>query len=415
MPRLLPDIDPLVTSRDYRLLWSGQLVSQAGSALRLVAIPYQIYLLTESSFAVGLIGLFSAIPLIAFSLFGGVIADRMDRRRMLLITQTSLTAVSLALALTTALGLISVPLLYALTAIGAGVGALDQPARVALAPSLVERRHIPAAMALNQINWRIGSIVGPALGGVVIAAFGLASAYWIDVGTFLVAIVAIALLRPPAFVAPATRPHPLRSLVEGWQFILARPVLFTTMGLDFAMTLFGSTRALMPYFADRVFHVGPEGLGLLYAAPGIGATIVVLTSGWTSHVERRGLGVLLAVAAFGVANLGFAFVPPGAFLLGCALLAVAEGADSLSVIFRQTVLTMETPDALRGRVSSINLVFVAGGPQLGQVESGFLADALTPEAAIAIGGVACVGVAVVAAGLVPETVRYRADPARTPA
>lgn len=411
MARILPDVEPLRTSREYRLLWSGQLVSQAGSALRLVAIPYQIYLLTGSSFAVGLIGLFSAVPLIAFSLFGGVIADRVDRRRLLLVTQTCLALVSAALALSTALGLVSVPLLYALTAIGAGFGALDQPARSALAPSLVERRQIPAAMALNQMIWRVGSVVGPAIGGVLIAAFGLAFAYWLDVATFLVAILALALMHIERSEVVIVHPHVLRSLQEGWAFLLARPLIFATMGLDFAVNIFGTTRALMPYFADQVFHVGPQGLGLLYAAPGIGATVLLLTSGWTTVVQRKGLGILLAIGLYGAANLAFAFVPSNLFLVACALLALAEVGDSASVIFRHTILQMETPDELRGRLASINSLFVAGGPQLGQTESGFVADVLTPEISVAIGGIACVGLVVATAAVVPQIARYRTDAA----
>jgi MFS family permease len=409
MARILPNIEPLRSSREFRLLWSGQLVSQAGSALRLVAIPYQIYLLTGSSLAVGLIGLFSAIPLVVFSLFGGVIADRMDRRRLLLMTQTCLLATSAALAVSTQLGQASVPLLYALTAIGAGFGALDQPARSALAPSLVERRMIPAAMALSQTSFQLAAVVGPAIAGVVIGSFGLAWAYWIDAGTFVVAIVAIAIMHLPAFVPHVEPPHVLRSLAEGWSFLLARPLLFTTMAVDFFAMFFGVARALMPYFADRVFHVGPEGLGLLYAAPGIGATVVVLTSGWTAGVRRQGLGVLVSVAIFGLATAAFGIVPGNAFLVGCALLAIAQGADTVSTIFRHTILQLETPDALRGRLSSINLLFVAGGPQLGQVESGVIGDLLSPEISVITGGLACVGVAIVAAAAVPAVARYRAD------
>ena len=407
VPRLFPDITPLQASRDYRLLWTGQLVSQAGSALRLVAIPYQIYLLTQSNLAVGLIGLFSAVPLIVFSLFGGVIADRIDRRRLLLITQACLALVSAALAITTMLGVASPTVLYLLTALGSAFSALDTPARGSLAPILVGRRLIPAAMALNQMNNRVGAIIGPALGGVVIAAFGISTAYWIDVATFSVAIVAIALMRVP-HVAGVEHPPVLRALVDGWRFLLARPLLFSTMGADFCTMLFGTTRALMPYFADRVFHVGPEGLGLLYASPAIGATIVVLTSGWLSSVRRKGAGVLASIVVFGVANALFAFVPSGAFLIACALLAIGEGADSISTILRHTILQLETPDELRGRLASINLLFVASGPQAGQVVSGVVADAMTPEISILAGGIACVGVAFAAASLAPQVVRYRA-------
>ncbi|HEY6959772.1 MAG TPA: MFS transporter [Candidatus Limnocylindria bacterium] len=409
MPRILPDIEPLRVSRDYRLLWSGQLISQAGSAVRLVAIPYQIYLLTQSSFAVGLIGLFSAIPLILLSLFGGVIADRVDRRRLLLVTQTCLCATSLALAVSTQLGFVSVPLLYALTAIGAGFGALDGPARAAVAPTLVERRLIPSVAALNQTLWRVGSIVGPALAGVVIGVLGLSAAYWLDAATFLAAILAIAVMHVPAIETTEAPAHPLRALTDGVRFVLARPLLLSTMAVDFFAMFFGIARALMPYYADRVFHVGPEGLGLLYAAPGIGATVMVLMSGWTKDVERKGLGVLASVVVFGVAMALFGVVGPSGFLVGCLLLAIGEGADTVSTIFRWTILQMETPDAYRGRLASINFVFVAGGPQLGQVESGLVADLFTPEISVVTGGLACVAVAFVAGSLVPQLVRYRSE------
>lgn len=407
MPRILPDVEPLRISRDYRLLWSGQLVSQAGSAVRLVAIPYQIYLLTHSSFAVGLIGLFSAVPLIALSLFGGVIADRVDRRRLLLVTQTCLCATSLTLAVATQLGVVSVPLLYALTAIGAAFGALDGPARAAIAPTLVERRLIPAVAALNQTLWRVGSIVGPAIAGLVIGVVGLSAAYWLDTATFLVAILAIAVMHVPAIVTTEEHAHPLRALGDGIAFLVARPLLLVSMLTDAFAMFFGITRALMPYYADRVFHVGPEGLGLLYAAPGIGATAAVFTSGWTSSVQRKGLGVLASIVVFGAATASFGVVGANGFVVGCALLAIAEGADAMSTIFRWTILQLETPDAYRGRLSSINFVFAAGGPQLGDVRAGFFADAFSPEVSVVSGGLACVGVAVVAGSLVPQLVRYR--------
>ena len=407
MPRLLPDITPLQASRDFRLLWSGQLISQIGSSVRLVAVPYQVYLLTQSSLAVGLLGLFSAIPLIALSLFGGVIADRVDRRRLLLVTQVSLALVSLAFAVATQLGFASLPLLYALTAVGSCLVALDQPARSALAPSLLERRLIPAGAALSQSQYQVAGIVGPAIAGVVIAAVGLSTAYWLDAATFLASLSTTWIMRVPKLVPDLARPNMLRALADGWRFLLARPLLLATMSVDFFATFFGVARALMPYFADKVFHVGPEGLGLLYAAPGIGATIVALTSGWTAHVSRRGIGILLAVSVFGIAMAAFPLVAPFGFVFGCACLAIAEGADVISAIFRHTILQMETPDAYRGRISAINLVFVAGGPQLGQVEAGVVADLFTPEISIMSGGLACLAVVFVAA-LVPQVLRYRA-------
>ena len=409
MPALLPDITPLRSSREFRLLWSGQLVSQIGSAVRFVALPYQVYLLTGSTFAVGLLGLFQALPIIALSLVGGVIADRMDRRRMLLVTNVGLALVSLALATATQLGIATAPLLYLLTATGAGIGALDQPARSALAPSLVERRQIPAAMALTQTQWQLAAVVGPAIAGVLIAKLGLAAAYWVDVATFVGATLALLLMRTPAFDVTAVHAPPLRALADGIAFLWSRPLLLATMSVDFFATFFAVSRAVMPYFADRVFAVGPEGLGLLYAAPGVGATIVAFTSGWTNHVTRKGLGILISVAIFGLAIASFGFLPANAFLIGLALLAVAQGADTVSTIFRHTILQLETPDALRGRLSAINLVFVAGGPYLGQFESGVVAELLTPELSVITGGLACVGVVVVTQGLVPQVARYRAE------
>ncbi len=409
MPSLLPDIAPLRASREFRLLWTGQLVSQAGSALRLVAVPYQVYVLTGSSLAVGLLGLFSAVPLIALSLWGGVIADRVDRRRMLLVTNTCLALTSVALAVSTQLGLASVPVLYLLTAVGSGFAALDQPARSALAPSLVARRLIPAAMALNQTNFQVATVVGPAVAGVLIARFGLALAYAIDVATYLLAIGTLLLMRIPRSEVHVVHAAPLRALADGMAFLIARPLLLATMSVDFFATFFAVSRAVMPYFADRVFAVGPEGLGLLFAAPGVGATVVALTSGWTGGVRRKGLGILVSVAIFGLAIAAFGFLPSTGFIAALLLLAIAQGADTVSAIFRHTILQLETPDALRGRLSAINLVFVAGGPQLGQVESGVVAALWSPEASVVTGGLACVGVVFVAHALAPEVARYRAD------
>jgi len=409
MPAILPDIEPLRASRDFRLLWLGQLISQAGSALRLVAIPYQIYVLTGSSLAVGLLGLFSAVPLIALSLWGGVIADRVDRRKMLLVTNTCLALTSVALALSTQAGLATVPVLYLLTAIGSGFGALDQPARSALAPSLVERRLIPSAMALNQSQFQVSQVIGPAIAGLLIARFGLAPAYWIDAATFAIAIGLLLLMRIPRSEVVVVHAAPLRALADGMAFLLSRPLLLATMSVDFFATFFAVSRAVMPYYADRVFAVGPEGLGLLYAAPGAGATVVALTSGWTNRAQRRGLGILVSVAIFGLAIALFGLLPPTGFIAGLVLLAVAQGADTVSSIFRHTILQLETPDALRGRLSAINLVFVAGGPQLGQVESGVVADLWSPEASVVSGGLACVGMVFVAHALAPEVARYRAD------
>ncbi|HUQ16171.1 MAG TPA: MFS transporter, partial [Candidatus Saccharimonadales bacterium] len=359
MGRVFPDISPLRESPAFRLLWFGQVISMTGSMVRFVAIPYQVYLLTASPLAVGLIGLFQAVPTIVLSLFGGVIADRVDRRRLLIVTQVCLTATSLVLAVATQLEAVSVPFLYALTAIGASFSALDSPARSALIPTLLERRQVQAAVTLNQTQFQMAAVIGPALAGVLIASFGLATTYWIDVLTYLAAIGALLLMRQTAR-PPVQHASVLRSLVEGIAFLGVRRILLATMSLDFFATLFGSWRALLPYYADQVFKVGPEGLGLLYAAPGAGALIVALSAGWTNRVERQGLAILAAVTVFGLSVAAFGALPGEGFVLGLLLLAVAQGADTVSSIFRQTILQLEVPDALRGRLNAINMMFVFG-------------------------------------------------------
>jgi len=393
-------------------LWIGQLVSLSGTQLRLVAVPYQIYLLTGSSFDVGLIGLFQAVPLISLALFGGVIADSFDRRRLLLVTQVGLACTSAALAIGTQVGLANVPFLYALTAIGASFSAVDGPARGSLTPNLVERRQLAAAITLNQVLFQTAAIAGPALAGVVILNVGIAGAYWIDVGSFLVAIAAVAaMVVPPR--EPRARQPVMRALVEGLSYLGANRILFSTFVLDFLATFFGSPRALFPYYADRVFAVGPQGLGLLFAAPGIGSLIAAFGSGWIPRARRQGVAVLLAVAGWGFAIVAFGFMADGLFIAALVFIALAQGADTISAIFRQTILQTIVPDELRGRLVSIGQIFFLGGPYLGQVESGVVAGFASPEFAVISGGVltiASVGAVVLWA---PELVSYRA-PASEP-
>ena len=331
---------------------------------------------------------------------------------MLIATNACLTLTSVALAVATQLDIATVPVLYLLTAVGSGFGALDQPAlRPGAEPGGPPPD--PAGIALNQTLFQVTSFAGPAIAGLVIARIGLAQAYWIDVATYVAAIVALLVMRVPRSEIVVVHAAPLRALLDGLAFLRSRPLLLATMSVDFFATFFAVSRAVMPYFADKVFAVGPEGLGLLYAAPGVGATIVALSSGWTALVQRRGLGILVAVAIFGVTTAAFGLLPGSAFLAALGLLAIADGADTVSAIFRHTILLLETPDALRGRLSAINLVFVAGGPQLGDVESGVVADLWSPAASVVAGGLACIGVVLVARALVPEVARYRADAAAT--
>jgi MFS family permease len=373
--------------------------------MRLVALPYQIYVLTGSPFHVGLLGLFQAIPLISLPLLGGVLADRADRRRVLIATQSGLAACSLALALATQLGYNELWILYALTAISAAFSAFDQPARGSLVPTLVERSELPAAIALNQMLYQTAAVVGPAIGGLVIASFGVAAAYWVDTITFGAAIAAAVAIKAPRQVV-AVPQSIVESLVEGVMYVLRQRLLFSTMVLDLAAMFFGSIRALMPFYAEQVFKVGAAGLGLLFAAPGVGALIAVLTSGWVPRVRRPGVAVLVAVCLWGIAIAAFGLMTEEFFLLGLVLVAIAEAADVLSAIFRHTILQGVVREELRGRLTAMNGLFVIGGPNLGQVRAGAIAALASPPFAVVSGGLLCVLSAIAVAFWAPELPRY---------
>jgi MFS family permease len=373
--------------------------------MRLVALPYQIYVITGSPFHVGLLGLFQAIPLISLPLLGGVLADRADRRRVLIATQSGLAACSLALALATQLGYNELWILYALTAVSASFSAFDQPARGSLVPTLVERSELPAAIALTQMLYQTAAVVGPAIGGLVIASFGVAAAYWVDTITFGAAIAAAIAIKAPRQVV-AVPQSIVESLVEGVMYVLRQRLLFSTMVLDLAAMFFGSIRALMPFYAEQVFKVGAAGLGLLFAAPGVGALIAVLTSGWVSRVRRPGVAVLVAVCVWGIAIAAFGLMTEQLFLLGLVLLAIAEAADVLSAIFRHTILQGVVREELRGRLTAMNGLFVIGGPNLGQVRAGAVAALASPPFAVVSGGLLCVLSAIAVAFWAPELPRY---------
>ena len=385
-------------------------MSNTGSQVRLVALPYQIYLLTGSPFHVGLIGLFQAIPLIGLPLIGGVLADRVDRRRVLIATQTGLAATSVALAIVTQLGSTELWLLYALTAIAAAFSALDQPARGSLVPTLVDRAELPAAIALNQMVGQTASIVGPAAAGVVIASFGVAAAYWVDSISFIFAVLAAIAITAPRQVLSAPG-SVLDAIVEGVSFVARHRLLRSSITIDVLAMFFGSARALMPFYAEQVFKVGAQGLGLLFAAPGVGALIAVLTSGWVSRVRRPGMAVILAVIAWGIAIAAFGLMTEGMFLLALVLVAIAEAADVLSAIFRNTILQSVVKEELRGRLTAINGLFVTGGPRLGEVRAGAVAALVSPQFAIISGGLACVLSAIAVAIWAPQYPRYEGDTA----
>ena len=404
-PRLLADLSPLRESRDYRLLFAGHAVSFLGSQMTLVAMPYQVYRLTRSSLAVGMASLAALLPLLALSLLGGSIADAVDRRRLLLVAQLLLAATSAGLALNAGSRHPAVWPIFVLGALSAGLAGVDLPTRNAMMPNLVRRELFPAASALTQIRMQLGLAVGPALAGLVIARVGLAGAYWADVASFGVSAVAAWAISPQPPEGGGTRAG-IASVREGLRYLRGQRLLVGTFVIDLNAMGFGMPRALFPALGTGLFHGGPATVGLLYAAPGAGALVGAVFTGWVGRVRRQGAAVVAAVMAWGAAIVVFGLVPW--LPLGLLLLAVAGAADMVSAVFRSTILQLSLPDALRGRISAVHIAVVTSGPRLGDVESGVAAALTTPRFSVVSGGVACVLGALVVARLVPELARYDA-------
>jgi MFS family permease len=406
--RLAVDVTPLRESRDLRLLITGNVVSGLGTQAALVALPFQIYIETRSAFLTGLLGAFEAVPLVVMTLLGGALADRHDRRRLLLADQVLIVAVAALLAVVTFVGFTPILLLYVLGGLLAAFGAVQNVLRSAIIPNLVAPDRVRAAIALNFGLFQLTYIVGPALGGLLIGALGVGAAYTADALSCLAMVSAAAAMSPqPPLGAGAEPGKVLRSIGEGLRFVRGNQALMGSFAMDLLAMTFGMPRALFPVLAVGFYGAGAEGTGLLYASVAAGGVLVALTTGWLAHVRRLGRLVALAVFVWGaaIALAGFA----GSLWVAAALLAVAGGADSISAVCRSTINQTVTPDHLRGRMSSVFSVVVATGPRLGDVEAGAVAALGGVRFSVVSGGVACMaGVGLVLA-LFPALWRYDAD------
>ncbi len=405
--RLLADLSPLRASRDFRLIWSGLLVSELGYQFTLVATYVQVTRLTGSAAAVGAIGLAGFVALVVGSLLGASFLDALDRRRVLIWSQVGSMAGSAILLAGAIRGRPPVGFVYLAVALIAGISAIEGPTRSAMTPRLVGAELVPSATALNQIIWNGTGLVGPALAGLVIARLGLAWAYAIDLVTYGAMLLAAWRIRPvpPEASEGATRGWP--AVREGFAYVRGRRVLASTFLIDIIAMVFGMPRALFPLLAATRFRGGPEVVGLLFSAPALGALLGAATTGWVRHVRRQGLAVIWAVVLWGVGIAAFGLVGDRLFL-ALACLAFAGGADVISAVFRSTILQLSVPDALRGRLSAIHILVVTGGPRLGDLEAGLVAAAFTPQVSVVSGGVLCVIGAALLAWRVPELRRYRA-------
>lgn len=403
--RLFVDITPLRASRDYRLLYAGQAISVFGRQLTVVASAYQVFQLTHSSFAVGLLSLAQLGPLLVCSLVGGGLADALDRRKLLMATQLLLAATSAGLALNAQLAHPTVWAVLVFTSASAGLSAIDAPTRAAAIPTLVSRDQIPAAAALNQTQHQLGQVVGPAAAGIVIGNVGLAAAYWLDVATFGVALGTLLLMAAMVPDGGGTRLS-LGSIHEGLRYLAGQRAVQGTFLIDVNAMLFGMPRALFPQLGLELFGGGSSTVGLLYAAPGVGAMVGALTTGWVGRVRRQGAAVVVAVVAWGAAIALFGVV--SWLPLALVLLALAGAADVVSAVFRGTILQLQVPDRLRGRLSALKIAVVTGGPRLGDLEAGAVAAVSSARFSVISGGLACVVGALALARVLPEMVRWTA-------
>jgi MFS family permease len=375
--------------------------------MQTAAILWHVSLLApphRKALALGLVGLVRVGPIVVFGLVSGVVADVLDRRRLMLATQAGMAAIALTLAVLTLQGQATLWLVYALAGLSSALSAFDSPARQALLPSLVPRTDLPSAISVNLVMFHAASILGPSLAGVVIATAGVSAVYAVNAVSFLAVIASLLLMRGVA-ARPEGRPGAVSvaAALEGLRFVFASPLIRSSMLLDGFATFFSSATALLPIFAQDILGVGPRGYGWLYAAPSIGAVLAsVAMLAAVDRIDRRGPALLLAVTVYGLATVGFGL--SGSFVPMLLCLAATGAADTVSGVMRNLIRQLETPDHLRGRMVGVNMIFFQGGPQLGELEAGLVANWLGAPFAVVSGGLLCL----VATGwLVATTPRLR--------
>ncbi len=384
-------VPPSLHHRRFRLLWLGLLISIAGSQMQIWTLFWHIRTLTDQPIALGAVGLSRILPVIVFSLIGGVVADTYNRRIILFLTQSAMALVALALGWLSLTHQITLWHIYALTALQAVALAFDGPARQSLVPNLVPMKDLPNAFSLNSIAHQTGSIVGPALSGVIIAAGGMPYIYFINAISFMAVIVALVMMGPVDQQKAATTRNgafSLHAITEGVRFILKQPLILSTMIMDFFATFFASANTLMPIIARDVLGVGAVAYGWLSGAQAIGAMVAALIISQLHSIRKQGAVFLISVVVFGLATILFGATR--LFIVAFLALILVGAADTVSTIIRNTIRQLATPDHIRGRMTSVNQIFFQGGPQLGEVEAGTVAQLFGAPAAIISGGIGCI-------------------------
>jgi MFS family permease len=402
-------LPPALRHRDFRLLWLGQLISASGTMMQTAAILWHVYDVTHQPVALGLVGLVRIVPVVGLSLVSGLAADRFDRRRLMLFTQTGMAVCAALLGLLAVSGVKAVWPIYLLAALSSAFGAFDLPARQSLIPNLVPREDLSNAFSVNSTMMQAASVVGPAMAGTVIAQAGVQWAYWFNAASFLAVIVALLAMHVRPTIAKADRPAvSVGAALEGLRFVRHTPIILSTMLLDFIATFFSSANALLPIYAEDILHVGPAGYGWLYAAAAVGAVVAAFILTFVRTINRQGPVLIIAVLIYGLATVlfGFSTVFVAAFLA----LACTGAADTVSMVIRSTMRQLNTPDNLRGRMVSVNMMFFMGGPQLGEMEAGLVAAWLGAPFSVISGGVACIAVTLWVARRWPQLWHYSQQP-----
>jgi MFS family permease len=412
-------IPPALKHRRFTLLWAGLLISVAGSQMQLWALLWHIRNLTNLPIAVSGIGIARFLPVLIFSLVAGLVADLYNRRTVMFITQSAMTLTAVALAYLTWTGQIQLWHIYALTALQTVAASFDGPARQALVPNLVPQEDLPSAFSMMSIAQNVGAIVGPALSGIVISNLGQYDTYLFNAVSFLAVLAALVAMGPVKQEAhPAANPAQpgasrqgiamaLMSIREGIHFILSRPIILSSMLLDFFATFFSSANTLLPFLARDVLKVGVIQYGWLSASQSIGAVTAGVIISQRRNIRRQGTLLMVAVVIFGLATTLFGM--SSAFGLTMLALILVGASDSVSTILRNTIRQLQTPDYIRGRMTSINQIFFAGGPQLGEIEAGVVAQAFGTPMAIISGGIGCLVAVAMVAWRWPQLGRYNGD------
>lgn len=403
-------IPPSLKYRRFRLLWLGLMISIAGTQMQTWALFWHIRTITDQPIALGGVGVARIIPILGFSLLGGVIADSVNRRNLLFFTQSTMALTAVGLAVLTLNNQISLWHIYALTAIQAVATSFDVPARQSLVPNLVPKRDLTNAFSMSSLAFQVGSIAGPALSGLVIAYLGQSYAYIFNAISYGAVLIALLLMgRVEQQISPSThrKKVSLEAIKEGIQFILQQPIILSSMILDFIATFFSSANTLMPIFARDILNVGAIEYGWLSSAQSIGAVTTAFIISQIEEIRRQGPILLGSVVVFGLATIAFGL--SRSFILTMLALIFIGAADTVSMIIRNTIRQLQTPDYIRGRMVSVNQLFFMGGPQLGEIEAGVVAQLFGTPFAVISGGIGCILGVVFIARRWPQLHRFNGD------